>query len=402
MGALDSLQALEVARGLAGPFCGQFLAEAGARVIKVEPLYGDYAREWGGPFVGQSSAAFTSVNRGKESIALDLVTEGGKEVLRRLAQTSDIIVENLLPDEIAVPVIDYGELSRDHPDLVYCAIRDFSEEGALKDMPGSELVYQGLSDYLNSLGRLGEDPIRVGADIAEMGTGLFAYIGILAALYHRTATGEGQRVRVDKPATLMLMRNVIWAALSNPDAWYGVHCENYFYPPEHGVQAGERPIYFMLRRGSEELFDRLIIRLGIEWVATDPRFANGGREAMGVGRYAPEVKPIWEGAFEGHTTDEVLEIIREHGGEGLPFLDYPPLARHPQIEALGIFEDVEYPDFGTMKAVGVPWEFSNVPKPALGRAPLLGEHTDTVLDRLGYSREEIRTLREKGAIARPP
>ena len=370
MGALDSLQALEVARGLAGPFCGQFLAEAGARVIKVEPLYGDYARGWGPPFVGQDSATFTSVNRGKESIALDLITEEGKEVLRRLAQTSDIIVENLLPDEIAVPVMDYDELSRDHPDLVYCAIRDFSEEGALKDMPGSELVYQGLSDYMNSLGRLGEDPIRVGADVAEMGTGLFAYIGILAALYHRNGDrrgpeGQGGQARhFDADAQrdlggIVQPRCVVRRALRE------------LFPTlrSHGVQAGERPIYFMLRRGSEELFDRLIIRLGIEWVATDPRFANGGREAMGVGRYAPEVKPIWEGAFEGHTTDEVLEIIREHGGEGLPFLDYPSLAQHPPDRGAGYLRGCGvsrfWDDEGRRGAMGV----LQCPKAYLGKGP---------------------------------
>ena len=404
MGALDNIQVVEVARGLAGPFCGQFLAEAGARVIKVEPLSGDYARGWGPPFVGPDSAVFASLNQGKESIALNLAIGEGQEVLRRLALLADVIVENLLPDEVAVPIIDYQELSEVHPELVYCSIRDFSEEGPLNNMPGSELVYQGMADYLNSLGRVGEPPIRVGADIAELGTGIFSYVGILAALYHRMATGEGQRVRVDKPATLMLMRNVIWAALSNPDDWYGVHCENYFYPPEHGVQTGERPIYFMMRRGDEDLFDRLTIQLGMEWVAGDPRFADGGREAMGVGRYAPEVKEIWEAAFKDMTDDQVLQLVREHGGEGMPFMDYPSLAQHPQIKALGIFQEAgsEGPAAGSdqpsIKTVGVPWDFSHTPRVILGRAPGLGEHTEEVLDMLGYTRGQVRTLREQGAI----
>ena len=171
MGALDHYQVLEVTRGLAGPFCGQFLAEAGARVTKVEPLSGDYARGWGPPFVGEDSAVFTSLNRGEESIALDLATTEGQDVLSRLAQLADIIVEDLPPaSEEATPMLDYRELRRSHPELVYCSIRDFSEEGPIKDMPGAELVYQGMADYLNSLGRLGEPPIRVGADLAELGT----------------------------------------------------------------------------------------------------------------------------------------------------------------------------------------------------------------------------------------
>ena len=250
MGALDHHQVLEVARGLAGPFCGQFLAEAGARVIKVEPLAGDYARGWGPPFVGEDGAVFTSLNRGKESIALDLATTEGQDVLRSLARLADVIVEDLPPasGEVA-PLLDYRELSGSHPELVYCSIRDFSEDGPLRDMPGAELVYQGMADYLNSLGRLGEPPIRVGADLAELGTGMFAFLGCLAALYHGAVTGQGQRVRVDKPATLMLMRNIIWAALSDPDEWFGIHCENYFYPPEHGTRTGGKAHLFHAATG---------------------------------------------------------------------------------------------------------------------------------------------------------
>ena len=154
----------------------------------------------------------------------------------------------------------------------------------------------------------------------------------------------------------------------------------------------------MLRRGDASLFDELVIRLGMEEVAADPRFANGGREAMGVGRYAAKVKGIWEEAFKDLTTDQVLELIREHGGEAMPFMDYPSMAEHPQIEALGIFQDVEYPGHGVVKAVGAPWDFPGAPTPSLGRAPRLGEHTREVLDLLGYTREQIRSLGEKGAI----
>ena len=396
MGALDNLLVLETAQGLAGPFCGQFMAEAGARVIKVEPVSGDHARGWGPPFVGDDSAVFTAVNRGKESITLDLESEEGQDVLYRLAGIAAVVVENPVPGETGGS-IGYQELGRSYPELVLCSISDFSEEGPLKDIPGAELVYQGMSDYFNSLGTLGEAPIRVGADIAELGTGLFAYIGVLAALYHRTAAGEGQQVHINKSQTLMLMRNVIWSAISNPDEWYGIHCENYFYPPEHGVSTAGDPIYFMMRSGGEDLFDRLIIRLGMERVASDPRFAEGGREAMGLGRYAAEVKGIWEEAFKHIDTDEVLSLIRDHGGEAAPYMDYPTLASHPQIEAMKVFQQVEYPGHGTVRAVGVPWEFSSGANAVLGRAPHLGEHTDAILSLLGYAPEHAQTLRMKGA-----
>ena len=401
MGALDNLLAVELAQGLAGPFCGQFIAEAGARVIKVEPLPGDCVRGWGPPFVGDDSAVFTSVNRGKESIALDLDSQDGQEVLNRLADVADVLVENPVPGETGTSGIGYQGLGRHHPELVLCSIKDFSEEGPLRDMPGAELVYQGMSDYFNSLGTIGEAPIRVGADIAELGTGLFAYIGVLAALYHRAATGEGQEINVNKAATLMQMRNVIWSAVSNPDEWYGIHCENYFYPPEHGIRTAGTPIYFMMRSGGEDLFDQLTIRLGMEWVAADPRFADGGREAIGLGRYAADVKGIWEEAFKELDTEEVLSLIREHGGEAISYMDYPSLASHPQIEAMKVFQQVEYPGYGAVRAVAVPWEFSSGANAVLGKAPCLGEHTDDVLTLLGYSADQILMLHSTGTVGKP-
>ena len=392
---LDGYQVVELAQGLAGPFCAQYLAEGGADVIKIEPLHGDRTRGWGPPYVGQYSAVFTAINRGKRSIALDLETVSGQEVLGRLLRQADILVEDLQPGEIEM----LGDgLSREHPDLIHCSLRDFSQEGPFSGQPGAELVHQALSSYLNTLSQPGEPPVRMGADAAELSAGMYAYLGILGAIYARAANGGGDHVEVEKAGALMAMAGIVWAAVSGPDEWFGLHCDSSVYPREHGVRTKDRPIYFILRRGDESNFDQLAIRLGIEWVCADPRFADGGRQAVGVGRYASEVKDIWEEAFQELTAEEALQIIREYGGDGAPFMDYPSLLEHPQIQSMDLFSDVEYPGHGAVKAVNVPFTISHSSSPRLGPAPHLGQHAEEILSCLGYSAAQVKELRTSAAV----
>jgi crotonobetainyl-CoA:carnitine CoA-transferase CaiB-like acyl-CoA transferase len=309
-GSLDGFRVVDLTQGLCGPFCAMQLGDGGADVTKIEPLAGDFSRKLGPPFVGEESAVFLSLNRNKKSIALNLDQSEGRELLKSLVQKADVVVEDLGHGTAARMGLGYEDLRRDNPDLVYCAISPFGEEGPLRDLPGSELVMQAMAEYTASLGRIGDPPVRVGADIAAMNTGIFAAQAILGALFHRLRTGDGQRVAVSQFGALLHMRGIMWHSMTDPDDWFGFHLDHYINPPEYGYQAQNGPLYFILRRGNSEDWDRLVLELGMENVLDDPRFADYGRSATSIGRYAAEVKPVWDAAFAKHSREEIIDLVK--------------------------------------------------------------------------------------------
>ena len=283
-GSLDGIRVIDLTQGLCGPFCTMQLGDAGAEVIKIEPPAGDFAPRMGPPFVGDESAVFLSVNRNKKSVVLDLETSLGRQATALLTRDADVIVEDLGPGAAEKLGLGYAQLHGANNKLVCCSITAFGEHGPLRDRPGSELVVQAMAEYTASLGRIGDPPIRVGADIASLNTGIFAAQAILAALFHRLRTGEGQRVAVSEFGSLLHLRGIMWHSMSDPDDWYGFHLDHYTKPPDSGYQAENGPLYFILRRGSNEDWDRLVMELGMEEVLADRRFADYGRAATSIGR----------------------------------------------------------------------------------------------------------------------
>jgi crotonobetainyl-CoA:carnitine CoA-transferase CaiB-like acyl-CoA transferase len=397
-GSLDGRRVLDFTQGLCGPFCTMQLGDAGAEVIKIEPPAGDFARRMGPPFIADQSAVFLSLNRNKKSVVLDLQTSQGRDSAALLARDADVIVEDFAPGAAEILGLGYAQLRSTNQKLIYCSITPFGDNGPLREAPGSELVVQAMAEYTASLGKIGDPPVRVGADVASLNTGIFAAQAILAALFHQTRTGEGQRVAVSEFGSLLHMRGIMWHSMSDPDDWYGFHLDHYTNPPDYGYQTRNGALYFILRRGNSEDWDRLVMELGMEEVLTDPRFDDYGRAATSIGRYATEVKPIWEKAFEHRTREEIIDLVKSVGGDAVPMMDYPALLAHPQVAALGAITEIDHPTAGRLRMVRPVARFSDTPNSIRLPPPMLGQHTEEVLQAAGIL---IPTLRLTPTLIEP-
>jgi crotonobetainyl-CoA:carnitine CoA-transferase CaiB-like acyl-CoA transferase len=396
---LEGIRVIDISQGVCGPYTSLLLADAGAQVVKVEPPEGDYARHFGPPFMDGESALFMALNRNKQSMVLDLEKEEGKGVLLRLLKEADIFVEDFgwgVSDRMG---IGYEAIRQINQGLIYCSLSAFGDKGPLREHPASELVIQAMAEYCASLGAIGEAPERLGADVANLNTAVYAFIATLAAYFHRLRSGEGQRVSVSMLGTLLHLRGTQWSAMSDPDPgeWHGLYCDTYIRPRDHGYKTMDGAVYFNLGRGEEVAYYQLLIRLGIEHVLEDPRFSEGGRDAIGTKRYAHEVKPIWEEAFKGMTTEEVIALVLEHQGRAVKVNDYKSLFSHPQMEAIDMVREVELPSGNKMKVLRSPWrcDWGEVEvKPA----PIKGQHTSEILRSLGYSEEDGARLMARGIV----
>jgi crotonobetainyl-CoA:carnitine CoA-transferase CaiB-like acyl-CoA transferase len=384
-GSLDGYRVLDFTQGLCGPFCTMQLGDGGAEVIKVEPPAGDFARRMGPPFIGDESAVFLSLNRNKKSVVIDLGSASGRETAVRLAREADVVVEDFGPGAATTLGLDYAQLRAANPKLIYCSITPFGEEGPLRHLPGSELVVQAMAEYSASLGRIGDPPVRVGADIASLNTGTFAAQAILGALFHRLRSGEGQRVAVSEFGALLHMRGIMWSSLSDPDDWYGFHLDHYIKPPDYGYQTKNGSFYFILRRGNSEDWDRLVMELGMEEALADSRFDDYGRAATSIGRHATEVKPIWEKAFANRKREELVDLVKSIGGDAVPIMEYPELLAHPQVAALEVVAEIDHPTAGRLKTIRPVARLSDTPNSIRLAPPTLGQHTDEILRATGLT-----------------
>jgi crotonobetainyl-CoA:carnitine CoA-transferase CaiB-like acyl-CoA transferase len=376
--ALTGLVMVDTTQGLCGPYTSQLLADAGATVIKIEPPQGDYARQMGPPFVGDQSAVFLALNRNKQSVQLDLADEAGLAALRRLVERADIFLEDWGPGVAEQRGCGYEQLSAANPGLICGSISPFGEHGPFRDRPASELVVQAMAEYHGGLGAVGGPPVRMGADVANLSTAMLMGDALLAAIYHRQQTGRGQRVDVSQLASLLYHRGTVWASQSDPDDWDGWAARP-FAPQEHGYQTKDGRIYFFMLRGDQEQFDLMMIELGLEDHLLDPRFHNGGRDAVGIGRYGPELKPIWEAAFQERTTAELVELLKAHSALAAPMHTYESLLSDPLVAPLGLIQEMDHPSAGSFKHLRPTWRFSELSDDPGNPPPLLGQHTDEVL-----------------------
>jgi crotonobetainyl-CoA:carnitine CoA-transferase CaiB-like acyl-CoA transferase len=348
------LKVVDATSGYAGPFLGLLLAEAGAEVIKVETPDGDWARLLAPQTKSGNSALFEAFNRNKDNAVLDLDSELGQQEFKALTKDAAVVLEDWGPGVADERGLGYDSLASDNKGLIYMALSAFGEKGPMRNLPASELVIQAMTGYLRLVGVQDEPPVRVGADIVATCTGSVAFVGVLAALYHRQKTGEGQRVATSTLGAMMSLRSNQWAALTAPDEWLGdSYCTNETDQQHRGYQTKDLAIYMNPSPHlSKEDFFALLDDLGMrEEMLENAEFAENWWFTFGMGYLARDAKPIWEKATGKFTSREVLDIIARYPNVwAVEFSELGALMDHPQVEANGLVDSVD-----GKRYVRAPW-----------------------------------------------
>ena len=405
-GPLAGVMVLDLSRVLAGPWATQMLGDLGADVIKVErPGAGDDTRSWGPPFVtaadgSQGDAAyFTSANRNKRSVAIDMANPVGADLLRQLAAKADVVVENFKTGGLAKYGLDYVSLSQINPRLVYCSVTGFGQTGPYAARPGYDYMIQAMGGLMSITGQPdgapGGEAMKVGVAVTDLFTGLYAANAILAGLLHARASGQGQHLDI-------ALLDVQAAMLANQAANYFVSGE----APErlgnaHPNLAPYQPFAtrdgaVVVAVGNDGQFRALAVALGDADLSTDPAFAANAQRVAGRQKLTARLSPH----FLTRTTAEWISDLERAGVPCGPINKIPEVFADPQVRARGLeIEQVSSIQQGPVKTVASPLRLSRTPVSYRLPPPALGEHTRDVLqNQLGLSASDLETLRAAGAI----
>jgi crotonobetainyl-CoA:carnitine CoA-transferase CaiB-like acyl-CoA transferase len=405
-GALSHLRVLDLSRVLAGPWASQILADLGADVIKIErPGTGDDTRLWGPPYLkdrsGQDtgeSAYFLSANRGKRSLTVDFTTPDGQDIVRRLAAQSDVLLENHKVGDLARHGLAYEDLHALYPRLVYCSITGFGQSGPYASRAGYDFAIQALGGLMSITGerddRPGGGPQKVGVAVADVMSGLYAAIAILAALAHREVAGVGQHID-------LALLDVQVAALANvalnylvggnvPPRWGNAHAN---IAPYQVVDAADRPL--VLAIGTDAQFRKFCEVAGAPALADDPRFVTNDARVHHRDALTAELEPV----VRTRTAAAWLAALEPAAVPCAPINDLAQVFADPHVRHRGMRVDVPHPEAGVVPLVASPIRLSETPVRYDAPPPLLGQHTEEILrDRLAMSPARIAELRRLSVI----
>jgi crotonobetainyl-CoA:carnitine CoA-transferase CaiB-like acyl-CoA transferase len=385
--ALHGLRVLDQTQVMAGPFCSMLLADMGADVVKIEPPAGEHTRREMQIAPGVS-ASFLAVNRNKRSLVLDLKQPDGVAVLKRLVATADVLVENYRPGVAARLGVDYATLSAINPRLIYCSISGFGQTGPYAGRGGFDLVAQGMSGIMSATGNDGGAPVKVGVPITDLGAGLFAVVGILAALRARHVTGRGQFVD-----TSLFEAGVALSQWEATQYWYtgeiprGLGTAHRLNAPYQAFRASDG--HFTVGAANNNLFPRFAQLLGRPELTKDARFDSVPKRLAN----RLELEKIVETITVTQPRAHWLARCEDAGIPAGPIYTVPEALADPHARARQMVQELEHPQVGRVKALGNPVKMSATPPRLRAAAPTLGADTDAVLREAGFSDGDVARLR---------
>ena len=377
-GPLSGITVIDLSRILAGPYCTMMLAEMGARVIKVEtPGRGDDARHYG-PFVNGKSAYFQSVNRGKESIALNLKEDGDREIFGKLLEAADVMVENFRPGAMEKLGFGWEALHAKYPKLIYAAASGFGHSGPEMYRPAYDMVVQGMGGIMSVTGHPGTPPTRIGMSIGDIGSGLYATIGVQGALFHRQLTGEATKVDIGMfDCQVALLENAVMRYFTSGTAPGPLGARHPSIAPFEAFETEDG--YIIISAGNDSLFAKMSEGLGKPEWATDPRYITNDLRSQNVDAIKDEMELV----LRTNTTAHWIKVMDKVGVPCGPINNVAQSADHPQTLARNMIVNVEDPVSGPMRVVGNPVKISAFDDPTTREpAPNLDQDRDAILAEL--------------------
>lgn len=403
--SLAGVRVLDLSRVLAGPWCTQTLADLGADVIKIErPGHGDDTRGWGPPFLRDregretvESSYYLCANRNKRSLAVDIASPAGQALIRRLARDCDVVVENFKVGDMARYGLDAESLRTADPRLIYCSITGYGQHGPYARRPGYDFAVQGLGGLMSVTGERdglpGAGPQKVGVAVADLFTGMYATVAILAALRHRDATGEGQVIDMAlldaQVAMLANLGSQYLVGGSVPERMGNGHPS---IVPYQAFEAADGHV--ILAVGNDAQFARFcVIAEHPEW-RDDPRFARNADRV----RNRETLVPLIASVMRNRPRWDWLAVLETAGIPCSPVNAIDEVFADPQVRARGLQVAIDHPEQDALPMVASPLRLSATPVRYRSAPPMLGQHTDQVLREFGWSPREIDDLRERGVI----
>ena len=395
MKALEGVRVLDLTRALAGPFCTLMLGDYGADVIKIElPGSGDDTRHWGPPFIGEESAYFLSINRNKRSLTLNFKEEQAREIFLKLVEQSDVVVENFTPGVMARFGLEYEAVKQVNPQIIYCSISGFGQDGPYRSRPAYDQIMQGISGLMSITGSPEGEPEKIGVAVTDIGSGMWAAFAVMSALYHRSQGGEGQYIDVS-----MLDAQVAW--LTYQAGYYFA----YDRPPQRLGKAhptlvpyqafmGQDGKYLNVAVGSERLWERFCQAVNRPDLKDMPEFASNG---VRVENRATLV-PLLQKHFLTRPADDWVADLQALNVPAGPINDLADVFADPQVLHREMLLDMPHPTLGSVKQTGLPIKFGQTPGGLDLPPPLLGEHNGQILQDLGYSEAEIADMAANSVI----
>jgi glutaryl-CoA transferase len=394
--ALADLKILDLSRVLAMPYCSMMLGDLGAEIIRVErPGVGDETRHWGPPWAGELSAYYLLTNRNKKCITVDLKKKDGQEIIRRLAQRSDILLENFLPGDLAKMNLGYEDIRAINPKIIYASVTGYGQTGPYRDLPGFDFILQAQGGLMSIIGEEDGPPMKVGVAIVDITAGLFACSAILAALHYREKTGEGQYIDM--------------ALLDAQVAWLANQASNYLVSGKVPRRMGNAHpnivpyetfkakdgIYLALGVGNDNQWKKFCKIARIEHLMDDPQYATNPKRVENRKKLVPLLQEV----FLQKDSGEWLKLLGEAEIPIGPINTIDRVFADPQVLARQMLVEMGHPKIGKFKLVGSPMKLSKTPVQYRIPPPLLGEHTESVLrEVLGYDKEKIARLKEDKVI----